>query len=273
MIKSKTGKVVLAVLGLVGAVAMGYLVYLHYSSSGENSFCNIGEGLSCDLVNKSIYSEVFGVPMSILGFLYFLGVFWVSVWKYSRDFLKKLIFFSIAFLGPSLYLTAIEIFVLDNICVLCEFSKVLMVVIIIASLVLIKPEKFGSKLFGGAIILALVLVGVSYLDHRGNVPSGKYAEFAGCLYDKGFVMYGSKGCAACAKQRAMFGDAFQFVEEIECDPRFEGVDRERCEPKKIVRTPTWVQEDEEGNELFRFPAGVVELDDLSAQSGCALPVE
>ena len=273
MIENKSGKVWLAILGLIGAVVMGYLVYLHYSSSGESSFCNIGEGLSCDIVNKSIYSKIFGIPMSILGFLYFIGVFWVSIWKYNRDYLKKLAFFSIAFLGPSLYLTAIEIFVLDNICVFCEFSKVLMIVVIIASLVLMKPEKMESRLMAGAVVLAILLAGVSYISHRSNVPSGKYAEFAGCLYDEGFIMYGSLGCSFCAKQRAMFGDAFEYILEIECDPRYEGHDVERCVAKKIAHTPTWIQEDADGNELFRFPAGVVELEDLSAQSGCALPVE
>lgn len=270
MTQNKGGKVFLALVSLLGAAIMGYLVYLHYSPE-EGSFCNIGEGLSCDIVNKSAYSEVFGIPMSILGFLYFLGVFILSLFRLNRETLKKIAFFSIAFLGPSLYLTGIELFVLDNICVLCEASKVLMIIIIITSLVLMRPEKLGSQLSAGAVVLALLLAGVSYLAHRGDVPSGKYAEFAGCLYDRGLVMYGSLGCSFCAKQRAMFGDAFEFVLEIECDPRYPNAEVERCVEKNIAHTPTWIQENGEGDELFRFDPGVVSLKDLSGVSGCALP--
>jgi len=273
MIENKNGKIILVTLGVLGALSMSYLVYLHYSSGGDSAFCNLGEGLSCSAVNQSIYSEIFLIPMSVLGFLYFLGVIGITLWRYNKDYLRKLAFFTIAFLGPSIYLTIIELFVINEVCVFCEFSKVLMIAVIVTALVLMKPEKMESGFVAGAIVLALIFGGVSYISHRGNVPSGKYAEFAGCLYDKGFVMYGSEGCLYCAKQRAMFGDAFQFIEEIECDSHYKGAEWERCVAKNIAHTPTWIQEDAEGNELFRFPAGVVELDDLSAQSGCPLLVE
>ena len=58
------GTILLAVFALAGVTTMGYLLSLHYSS-GEGAFCNLGEGLSCEVVNKSVYSEVFGVPVSL----------------------------------------------------------------------------------------------------------------------------------------------------------------------------------------------------------------
>ena len=100
-------KILLIVLAIVGVVVMGYLVSLHYSEE-EGSFCNLGEGLSCDIVNKSIYSTIFGIPMSVLGLFYFLGVLGVVIFRYNTSTLKILAFLSIVFLGPSLYLTGIE---------------------------------------------------------------------------------------------------------------------------------------------------------------------
>jgi len=111
-------------LGLAGAAVMSYLTNLHFSGV-EGSFCDLGHGFSCDVVNKSIYSEVLGIPVSILGLLYFFGVLFVAILRYDKTTMKWLAFLSIAFLGPSLYLTGTEIFILENICVFCELSKVL----------------------------------------------------------------------------------------------------------------------------------------------------
>ena len=98
---------------------MGYLLSLHFSL-GETAFCNLGEGLSCDIVNKSEYAKVAGVPVSLLGLLYFVGIL-AAMWRrYERATLKWIIFVSIAFLGPSLYFSYIEFFVLNNVCVFCD---------------------------------------------------------------------------------------------------------------------------------------------------------
>jgi len=88
-------------------------------------------------------------------------------------------------------------------------------------------------------------------------------------------MYGSQGCSFCGRQRTLFGDAFERIDEIECDVRYPDFDPQpkRCVAKEIVHTPTWMIEDSEGNELFRYEPGVVSLEDLSEKSGCALPEE
>src|SRR3989344_306293 len=105
-------------LALIGAVVMGYLISLHFSEESV-SFCNLGEGLSCDIVNKSIYAKAFGVPISVLGFIYFAAVFFTSLFKLDKNKLKIIAFLTIVFLGPSLYLTGIELFIIKNICVFC----------------------------------------------------------------------------------------------------------------------------------------------------------
>ena len=225
-------KILLIVLAIVGVVVMGYLVSLHYSEE-EGSFCNLGEGLSCDIVNKSIYSTIFGIPMSVLGLFYFLGVLGVVIFRYNTSTLKILAFLSIVFLGPSLYLTGIELFVLKNICVFCETSKVFILGIIVVSLVALKPEKIAAKNVITALVLAVLLGGATFVVHKSAVPSGKYDTFAQCLTEKRLYMYGSISCSFCAKQRAMFGDSFQYVNEIECDPRNPNHEAQRCIEKNV----------------------------------------
>lgn len=270
--KNQYGKIVLSVLAVAGMAIMAYLFSLNFSS-GESAFCNLGEGLSCDIVNKSAYAKVAGIPVSLLGFLYFLGILTAVWWRYEKLVLKAIGFLSIVFLGPALYLSYIEFFILQNICVFCEASKVLILAIIGVSLWALRPDKFSVQLISTAFILAALLAFFTYFIQASAGPGDTYNEFAQCLDEKGFVMYGSVTCLACAKQRALFGDAFQFVEEIECDPRNPHPETERCIAKKIEKTPTWIQENEEGSELYRFQPGWQPLEKLSEVSGCALPQE
>lgn len=250
---------------------MGYLLKLKYASSGS-SFCNLGEGLSCDSVNQSVYSEVMGIPMSGLGLLYFMGVLLAVLLKPDKQTLKAIIFLSVAFMGPSLYLSAMEFFVLKNVCILCETSKVIILAIIAVSWLSLKPEKLVSQTVAAAIILGLLMAGATYFLQSNAGPGKIYNEFAQCLSDKGYIMYGSITCASCARQRTMFGEeAFKNIKEIECDPRNPNNVAELCIAKNIKGTPTWIQEDADGKELYRFDKGFQTMEKLSEVSGCKLP--
>src|ERR1700735_179569 len=55
--------IVLAVLGLGVA---GYTTYLHYS--GATPLCSI-KGNPCSQVQKSVYSEIAGVPVALMGLI------------------------------------------------------------------------------------------------------------------------------------------------------------------------------------------------------------
>jgi uncharacterized membrane protein len=262
-------RIILGLISLAGTFIMGYLVYLHYHVGAE-SFCNLGEGLSCELVNQSLYSEVLGIPVSIMGVIYFSVIFLLVLLRYSEKTLKQIAFVTIVFLGPSIYLTLTEIFIIKSICVLCETSKVLMLVIIGVIVYALKPVSLSKNLVIGGLILAVLSGGTTYYIHASAVPEGTYDIFAQCLYDEGMRMYGSEGCSFCAKQRGLFGSAIEFVNEIECDPRYEGYEVERCVSKQIEHTPTWILEDENGEDVVRLEPGVQSLEKLSEVSGCAI---
>lgn len=261
----------IVIVALLGVAVMAYLFSLRFSSSGESSFCNLGENLSCDIVNKSVYATVFGIPMSALGFLYFLGVAIAAIWNWKPNTARTIAVLTIIFLGPSLYLSGIEFFVLKNVCVLCEASKVLMVILLVLSLKGMDGMRLSKKAVWTAIVVGIFLAFITFAVQSRTVPEGKYNEFAQCLSDKGFIVYGSATCSYCATQRAMFGSAFKKITEIECNPRNPHPQTQLCVDKDIKGTPTWIQEDAEGKDVYRFPAGVVSLEELSRVSGCTLP--
>jgi len=60
-----------------GAMAVGVSLYLtvqHHAASGAASVCNIDATFDCDRVNSSEYSELFGVPIALLGAAFYLAV-------------------------------------------------------------------------------------------------------------------------------------------------------------------------------------------------------
>ena len=163
-------RVLLVGLALVGVVIMVYLTYLHYAPTPpEGSVCNIGEGLSCDVVNKSAYSEVFGIPMSVFGILYFALIAALAIWRYNAQTLSFIALFLIVLLGPSLYLSVISKIVLKNICIFCEISKVIMMAIVLLSLYGAGISQVRVQRIWIAVALALTLAAVTYFIHSWTI--------------------------------------------------------------------------------------------------------
>jgi uncharacterized membrane protein len=260
----------LIIISIAGVLIMGYLTSLHYAQ-GEGSFCDIGEGLSCSAVNQSIYSEVFGIPVSVMGLIYFFLVLVVSVFFHNEKNSKYILLASTLFVGPSIYLSYIELFVINEVCIFCELSKILILAVIVSSAFGVSKKKIIKNTIIVGLIGALILAGILHLVFNSGGPGDKYNEFATCLYEKGLRMYGSAGCSFCAKQRAIFGDAIENIHEIECDPRFPNAQYELCIEKDIAHTPTWILEDGNGNTVERLEDGVKKLEELAEVTGCQLP--
>lgn len=108
----------------------------------------------------------------------------------------------------------------------------------------------------------LVLAGCS------NGSSGaEYAEFAQCLSDEEIVMYGAFWCPHCADQKDAFGESFENITYVECDPNGEEAQPELCLAKGIEGYPTWIRSD--GERISGFKT----LEELEEFSTCTLPVE
>lgn len=119
-----------AVLGILGLADAVYLTINHYANL--STFCYLAS--RCDLVLTSSYATILGVPVALLGALYYAAVIGLSVWFILRPndaawrYLHWLIGFAFAF---SLYLVYLQIFAIGSFCVYCMLSAILTAVMFI----------------------------------------------------------------------------------------------------------------------------------------------
>ena len=107
---------VIAVLALVGAVVSGLALKVHYTVA--TSPCSINEKWDCDVVNRSSYSLVAGVPVAIIGIVGFLALVWLALARQRA----VLTIAAVAGLVFSLYLAHVERDILGVWCLYCVIS-------------------------------------------------------------------------------------------------------------------------------------------------------
>ncbi len=98
---SKPGKLYTAILllSLTAVIVTILLIQIHYQNDSVGSFCHIDDYWNCDRVNKSLFAEILGIPISIFGFLYYIVLtFLVSLLMKGYSFQRKLAPFTPAFL-------------------------------------------------------------------------------------------------------------------------------------------------------------------------------
>jgi uncharacterized membrane protein len=119
----------IALLAVAGAAVSSVSLYHHYDTS-PSSFCDFGATFNCDMVNRSVYSAVFGIPVALIGiFGYGILMVLATLYRAKAEVPLLLLFVSLAGLGFALYLTYVEAFVLAVWCILCLSSLALIVVI------------------------------------------------------------------------------------------------------------------------------------------------
>jgi uncharacterized membrane protein len=130
----------LAVLAGLGLAVSIYLTLVHYADVPLVCL----EGTSgCEEVNRSIYSQVLGVPVALLGGLSYLAML-AALWAESQQIIKPeegaLALFGLSLAGVlySLYLTYVELFVLGAVCSWCVVSAVAITAIFALSAVWLK---------------------------------------------------------------------------------------------------------------------------------------
>jgi|SRR6266702_2963386 len=135
---SRGGRILwaIALLAIAGAAVSSVSLYHHYDTS-PSSFCDFGANFNCDIVNRSIYSVVFGIPVALIG-IFGYGVLLVLATLYrAKAEVPLMLFASLAGLGFALYLTYVEAFVLAVWCILCLSSLALIAAITVLSSLLV----------------------------------------------------------------------------------------------------------------------------------------
>ena len=123
-------RVVLALLAVAGIGIATYLTTVHYQ--GGDPVCLTG-GEGCTKVQESDYAEMAGVPVPVIGLLGYLIVLIAAALPGDPGRLLGLFAGLIGF-GFSIYLTYLELFVIDAICQWCIGSAVVMTLVFIAAL-------------------------------------------------------------------------------------------------------------------------------------------
>jgi uncharacterized membrane protein len=132
---------VMAGLGALGLAVALYLTSVHYSNVPLVCLGTTG----CEEVNRSIYSEVAGVSVALLGAGAYAVVL-AALWAERRAVLKRqealLVQFGVALAGAlyTLYLTYVELFVLGAVCIWCVISA--LTITTLAALAFVRLREF-----------------------------------------------------------------------------------------------------------------------------------
>jgi uncharacterized membrane protein len=125
--------IVLVVIGLLVSVYMTI-----YKITSNNEMC-LGSG-DCATVNNSRYSEIYGIPVALVGVGGYLAILGLHLVEKRNQHLKAnatLYLFGLALTGFlfTLYLIYVEFALLDAICPFCLASQVIMTLVFIISVI------------------------------------------------------------------------------------------------------------------------------------------
>lgn len=100
----------------------------------------------CEIVDSSPYSYLLGLPVSLWGLVYYLGMFTLAIiwFKKESDIVKKLFFLGTVWgVLFTIYLRFVEIFKIGAFCVWCWGSVVIIVALAYYSWRLYKADSQG----------------------------------------------------------------------------------------------------------------------------------
>jgi len=106
-------------------------LYSHYATS-VTEYCDLNQMFNCDIVNRSKFSEIFGIPVAFVGLIGYVVLLGIT-FKKNRvlDILR--FYMSLAGLMFALYLAYIEEHILRTGCLLCIGSLIAIAGISLAS--------------------------------------------------------------------------------------------------------------------------------------------
>lgn len=134
----------IAALALIGT-AISLVSLYHHFSRAKTSFCDIGVSFNCDMVNRSAYSVVAGVPVALIGAVGYLLIFGLAtLYREKPETPTLLLISSCAGLTFAGYLTYIEARVLFVWCILCLSSLGTITAICAASAALLVSSRRQS---------------------------------------------------------------------------------------------------------------------------------
>ncbi|MEK7626910.1 MAG: vitamin K epoxide reductase family protein [Patescibacteria group bacterium] len=126
--------IIFLILSFFGLIDAAYLTITHYQD--VSVVCLLIN--TCDLVLQSSYATVGSIPVSLLGMVYYLGIFILSLISFIKK--DEKLFFITALLTvfgflASLWFLYVQLFIIHSLCFYCLFSAFDSIVLFILGLI------------------------------------------------------------------------------------------------------------------------------------------
>jgi uncharacterized membrane protein len=288
--RAPTGLAIIG-LSLLGMIISIYMIYEFYHPLGK-AFCDVSEGVSCTKLVLLGWASLFGVPISVLGLVWFITLFIAQLLALQRHGSSLYLFVLLWALGGALfivYLVSVEVFI-GTICLMCTVVHIILLIVLslatfqfwrhnghpeaksLPSLALQQVPSLLRKHY--PFLLVAIVLNILPLAAFNTVPAlqgvgdgwtaGMKTSLAHCLHKKHITAYTKAGCPYCAWQKSLFGNAVSLLDLHVCtDPN----ETAHCTAINIIGYPTWVMYTSKGKEITRH-LGELGMDDLDDWSGC-----
>lgn len=288
----RRSRLIIAAIAAFGAIGTAYLTIVKLS--GDAASCPTD---SCERVLSSPYAEVFGLPLTLFGFLGYasMGIMAIAPLLINPETQKDLRYkvetwtWLLLFLGATAmatfsgYLMYVLAFKLQAACPYCIASATFSLSMFLLTIFGRAWADKGQLVFSGLIVVVVTLVGtLGIYNHIENPPPPVVAEDGGQLglpittssgeseiglakhlTSIGAKMYGAYWCPYCYDQKQLFGkQAVAELTYIECAPDGANSQTALCQEQSenVQGFPAW-----EIN--GQFYAGVQTLERLGELSG------
>lgn len=260
---------IIGAIALMGACGTAYLTVIKLM--GGDATCPTG---GCDRVLSSPYAEVFGLPLTLFGFLGYLGMAVMALAPFAinpdnnKELRRKLEIstWPLLFMGATAmvifsgYLMYLLAFVIKAACLYCITSALFATTMLVLTIVGRSIEDVGQLVFTGLVVGVVTLVGTLAVYAPINNPSTVNTNVPGeagpaILTQSGDAemqlaqyltsidakMYGAWWCPHCHDQKQLFGrQAAQVIPYVECSEDGQNPQVAVCQSVPEVQGfPTW----------------------------------
>jgi uncharacterized membrane protein len=235
---------------IAGLAALGMVItaYLSAVAWGDSAPALCIEGGGCDLIQRSQWSTLLGLPVALWGLATYglLVLLALSPMTRLRRWQRC---FTVALVGLaiSLYLTLAGLIALQAMCPWCMVSLALIGAIFVLLCVRRPVSAPGTSwrnwLLNHGLLAAVVLVAL-HLYWAGMFsprPEPRLVALATHLDATGAKFYGAFWCPTCREQKALFGGAADALPYVECSPGGRQATMAfDCVAAEVRSYPTWI---------------------------------
>ena len=142
--------VVLCAVGLTLSILLERIHIKIHSDPAFHSFCSVGRTVNCDIVARSSYAVLLGVPVAVWGILGYVVAGFVAIWgarrREPRAAAGCALYLTSAFTLASVGLGAVSAFLISAVCILCIATYGVNVLLLLCAIVAARDSGLRSSL-------------------------------------------------------------------------------------------------------------------------------